>query len=90
MPSEHKKKLERGRKKIGVYLDDMTIDELKLVGEELHARGLGGNISDVLRLVLTVCKRKEMLDAGYLTRAASEFDSSQDLRKSGLGGDENQ
>jgi len=80
LPSSHKKKLESARKKVGVYLNEDAIKELKLVGEDLHARGLGGNISDVLRLVLAVCKRKDMLNASYLTRTASEFDSTLDLR----------
>jgi hypothetical protein len=81
LPIGHKKRLEAGRRKIGVYLTDEMVEDLKQVGTDLHARGLGGNISDVLRLVLTVCKRKEMLDAAYLTRAASEFDSTLDLRR---------
>ena len=76
MPQEHRQKLERGRKKIGVYLRNDTIDELKRVGLDLNDRGLGGNISDVLRLVLNVCKKKGMLDASYLTRAASEFETT--------------
>ena len=81
LPSEHREKLERGRKKVGVYLSNEVIEDLKRVGLDLHNRGFGGNISDVLRLVLRVCKNKDMLDASYLTRAASEFGSSTDLRK---------
>ncbi|MCA8915104.1 MAG: hypothetical protein KDB90_06800 [Planctomycetes bacterium] len=81
MPAEEKRRQERGRKKVGVYLQISTIDELKVIGQELHERGFGGNLSDVLRLILTVCKRKDMLDASYLTRAASEFDTGLDLRQ---------
>lgn len=79
MPGTENKRQEKKRKKVGVYLDKVTIDELKLVGRDLHARGLGGNLSDVLRLLLTVAKREGLLDASKLTRKASAFDTSRDL-----------
>lgn len=79
MPSTEKKRQERGRQKVGVYLDKATIEELKLVGQDLHARGLGGNLSDVLRLLLTVCRHEGLLDAAKLTRKASAFDTSHDM-----------
>jgi len=81
LPTSEQRRQERAQKKLGVYLPEKLIEDLRIVGRDLHDRGLGGNLSDVLRLVLTVCKRNGMLDAAYLTRSAAEFDSSMDLRK---------
>lgn len=79
MPGTEKRRRVRGRQKVGVYLDKDMIEALKLVGRDLQARGLGGNLSDVLRLLLTVCEREGLIDAAKLTRKASAFDTSVDL-----------
>jgi hypothetical protein len=63
----------RGQRKVGMYLPATMIDHLRIVGAGLQARGFSGNLSDVLRLVLTVAKKQGLLDAEKLIRIAAEI-----------------
>jgi hypothetical protein len=62
----------RGQRKVGMYLPAEMIDHLRIVGAGLQARGFSGNLSDTLRLILSVAKRQGLLDASKLVRIASE------------------
>lgn len=62
----------KGQKKVGLYLPTEVITDLKVVGEGLQRRGFSGNLSDVLRLVLTVAKKQGLLDAGKLISTAAQ------------------
>lgn len=64
----------KGQKKVGMYLPTELIKDLKTVGDGLQARGFSGNLSDVLRLVLSVAKTQGLLDAGKLIRIAADQD----------------
>ncbi len=62
----------RGQRKVGMYLPAEMIDQLRIVGAGLQSRGISGNLSDTLRLILTVAKKQGLLDASKLIRIAAE------------------
>lgn len=62
----------RGQRKVGMYLPAEMIDQLRIVGAGLQARGFSGNLSDVLRLVLSISRKQGLLDAEKLIRLAAE------------------
>jgi hypothetical protein len=65
----------RGQRKVGMYLPAETIDQLRIIGAGLQARGFSGNLSDTIRLILVVAKRQGLLDAAKLVRLAAEHDT---------------
>jgi hypothetical protein len=62
----------KGQKKVGLYLPTELIGDLKIVGAGLQKRGFSGNLSDVLRLVLSVAKKQGLLDATKLINVAAQ------------------
>jgi hypothetical protein len=66
----------KGQKKVGLYLPTELINNLKIVGAGLQKRGFSGNLSDVLRLVLSVAKKQGLLDASKLIAIAADLDKS--------------
>ena len=65
-----------GQKKVGIYLPTELISNLKIVGAGLQKRGFSGNLSDVLRLVLSVAKKQGLLDASRLVAIAADVEKS--------------
>ena len=65
----------RGNRKVGMYLPAETIDQLRLIGAGLQARGFSGNLSDTLRLILAVAGKQGLLDASKLIQIAADQDS---------------
>jgi hypothetical protein len=66
----------KGQKKVGLYLPTDLIGDLKIVGAGLQKRGFSGNLSDVLRLVLSVSKKQGLLDASRLIAIAADLEKS--------------